>query len=465
MARAPGLTQWLPLPYGFFAEALRDPLGFQMRARQQFGDVFFTRIGPAFGHFVFHPDHVQHVLCDNQKNYQRGWEYRTLTGLLGEGIVSSEGAYWRRQRRLAQPAFQRGRLVQYVEHMIEATSRMRDRWRRQPVGETLDMSAEMSRLTLGIAGRTFFGRDISDAADTVGSSFAVISRFIDDRISRIGLSWPLCIPTRQNRRFCEARDTLNGLILNLVRERRQEGVDRGDLLSMLIRARDDENGETMTDDQLRCELLTFLLAGHETTAAALAWTWYLLGSHPQSLGRVIEEVRSLLGDEPPTIETASQLTLTRCVIEEAMRLYPPVCMLPRQAMERDEIGGFEIPARSTVVVSQFVTHRHPEIWERPDEYHPERFLPDEVAKRPRFAYFPFIGGPHQCIGMEFAMLEMRIIVAMVLQHFELSLLPGQNIGMSAALTLRPDRPVHFALRPRQRVASVAVAQTLGQPVP
>jgi cytochrome P450 len=451
MTTAPGLTQWLPPPYGSFGEFLRDPLGFQLRARERFGDVFRFRLGPLLLHFVYHPDHVRRVLHDRQKNYLRGWHYRLLRRLLGDNLVVSEGDYWLRQRRLAQPAFQRQRLAGYVAVMADATSRMLARWAEAAAaGKAIDVAAEMSRLALAIAGRTLFDRDVSQEADAVGQALAVALRYLEQRFNHPLTSLPVWVPTAANRRFREAVHTLNRIVLALIQERRREGRDHGDLLSMLLHARDEETGATMTDDQLRSEALTFFVAGHETTAAALTWTWYLLGSRPPVRQRLRAEAETVLGDRLPTSEDVPRLLGTRMVIEEAMRLYPPIWAVARQAVHDDEIGGFRIPARSTVLLSAFVTHRHPGVWEDPEAFDPDRFTPERVARRSKYAYFPFLAGPHQCIGNEFALLEMRLIVAMVLRQFDLELLPDLAISPKASLALRPSGPVRMALRPVER---------------
>ena len=273
MVRAPGIAQWVPLPYGEFRPFLRDPLDFLLRARERFGDVFRFRIGPLLIHFVYHPDHVRRVLHDNPKNYLRGWQYHLLRRLLGDNLVVSEGDSWRRQRRLAQPAFQRQRMAGYADVMVDATSQLVARWYDiASAGKSIDIAPEMSRLALAIAGRTLFDRDVSHEADAVGGAFAVAGRYLERRLNEPFTSPPAWVPTPANLRFKEAVRTLNEIVLALVRERRHEGRDHGDLLSMLMQARDEETGESMTDDQLRSQALTFLLAGHETTATALTWT-------------------------------------------------------------------------------------------------------------------------------------------------------------------------------------------------
>jgi cytochrome P450 len=445
VATAPGITQWIPLPYGYLKEFLRDPLSYQLRAREQYGDVFRSRIG-SLVHFLYHPDHVRRVLYEHQRNYPRGWHYRLLRSLLGNGLVASEGDHWRRQRRLAQPAFHRQRLSGYARIMVQATSEMLARWDgTAAAGSRMDIGAEMSRLALAIAGLTLFSRDPSQDADVVGRTFGVLASYLEQRFNHPFTSLPAWAPTPRNRRMKDAARTLNGVVLALIRERRGEGRDYGDLLSMLIEARDDETGEAMTEDQVRSEALTFLVAGHETTSTALTWTWFLLGSHPSIRRSVREELARVLGERLPTIEDVPHLIITRRVIEESMRLYPPVWALAREAAQEDEIGGYRIPARSTVIVSPFVTHRHPDFWEQPEVFDPDRFTPERVAQRPKGAYFPFLGGPHQCIGNEFAMLEMCLVVAMVMQRFDVEFLPGQAIRPKAALTLRPSAPVQVSL--------------------
>jgi cytochrome P450 len=434
------------LPFGHFRRFLREPLQFQLDARQRFGDVFRFRIGPLVAFFLYHPDHVRHVLFEHQQNYLRGWHYRFLKRQMGDNLVVSEGDYWMRQRRLAQPAFLRPRLSGYADVMTDATSRMLARWRDVAAkSESIDIGREMSRVALAIAGRTLFSRDISDEADAVGQAFPALGAYLERRFNSPFTTPPPWVPTPGNRRFRRAVRTLNEIVLDLVKERRADGRDHGDLLSMLLAARDPETGAAMSDDEIRSEALTFLLAGHETTATALTWTWYLLATHSAVRQRVREEAVAVLGDRTPTIADVSRLNLSRMAIEESMRLYPPIWAVPRQAVTDDEIGGYRIPAKCTVCLCPYVTHRHPAVWERPDEFDPERFTPERSAGRPKGAYFPFLGGPHQCIGNEFAMLEMRLVVAMVLRELDLELVPGQTIEPKGSIALRPAGPVLIRL--------------------
>jgi cytochrome P450 len=448
MRTAPGLTHWIPLPYGVFKESLRDPLGFQVRARERFGDVFRYRMGPVLAHFLFHPDHVRHVLQDEYKNYPRGWHYDLLRRLLGNGLLVREGESWRRQRRLAQPAFHRQHLAEFARTMTDATAQMLTRWEQSAAtGQVLDIGAEMSRLTLAIAGRTLFSVDVSAEADTVGRALNVLLPYLDHRFTH-PLSLPVWVPTPHNLRFKQAVRVMDRVVYGIIEERRRGKSDHVDLLSLLEQARDEETGEGMTDQQLRDEVLTFFVAGLETTAIALTWTWYLLAGHPAVAQRLRDEVDHVLGGRAPTFEDAARLTYARQVVQESMRLYPPVYVVVRAAAKDDVIGGFHIPAGSSVALSAYVTQRHPDFWERPAAFDPDRFTPERVAARPKYAYFPFIGGPHQCIGNEFALLEMQIVLAMVMQNFRLEMLPGQTVKPHASLSLKPAGPIRMRLEVR-----------------
>lgn len=448
MAVAPGITHRIPLPYGPLREFLRDPLGFQQQARERFGDVFRFRVWPLVTHFLYHPDHVRRVLHENQKNYLRGWEYRLMRRLFGENLTVSEGPYWLRQRRMAQPAFHRQRLSEYAGVMVDAASKLVSQWRAQNE-KTIEARREMSRLTLAVTSRTLFDRDVSHEADEVGKAFALLGRYFEDRFNR-PLAPPIWVPTPTNRRFTKAAATINRVVAEIVRERLRDKSDRGDLLSMLIQARDEETGETMSDDQLRSEVLNFLLAGYETTATALTWTWFLLASHAPIRERVRDEVRTVIGDRLPSASDAPRLQLTRSVIQESLRLYPPIWAIPRRVVAEDEVGGFRIPARSMVVLCPYITHRHPAFWDAPEVFDPDRFSDERSADRPKGAYFPFLAGPHQCIGNEFALLEMQLVVARVLQEFDVTILPGQVIKPAASLGLWPNGPVPLAINSQER---------------
>ncbi|MGH7140955.1 MAG: cytochrome P450 [Pirellulales bacterium] len=451
MAVAPGITHYVPLPYGPWTAFLRDPLGFQSQAREQFGDVFRFRIGPVLLHFLYHPDHVHRVLAERPKNYLRGWQYGLLRRFFGESLTVSEGAFWLRQRRLVQPAFHRQRHAAYAGVMVDAANELVSRWRsRAPQDNSIEARREMSRVTLAITSRTLFDRDVSVEADEVGKAFAVLGQYFEYRFNHPIGAAPSWAPTPTNRRFKKAVTTLKRIVTEIVQERLRDEADRGDLLSMLVQARDEETGERMTVDQLRSEVLNFLLAGYETTATALTWTLYLLASHEPVQRRVRDEVRAVIGDRLPSAADAPQLQVTRSVIQESMRLYPPVWAMPRQVVADDEVGGFRIPARSMVVLCPYITHRHPAFWEAPETFDPDRFAEERLAGRPKGAYFPFLSGPHQCIGNEFAMLEMQLVIARMLQEFDVGIRPGQVVKPIASLGLWPATPIWLTIHPQEQ---------------
>ena len=447
MAKAPGVTQPIPLPAGPLGAFLRDPLNFQLQARERFGDVFRFRIGPVAVHFIYHPAHVRRVLHENQKNYLRGWQYRLMRRLFGDSLTVSEGPFWLRQRRMAQPAFSRQKLSEYASVMGDAASQLVERWKGMSADANgIEARREMSRVTLAITSRTLFDRDVSYEADEVSQAFHALGQYFERLFKHPIRSAPLWVPTPANRRFMRAVAMLKQIVADIVRQRLREEQDRGDLLSMLIQARDEETGERMTEEQLQSEVLNFLLAGYETTATALTWTFYLLGSHAAVREAVRAEVRSVIGDRPPEVGDAPQLKLTRAAIQETLRLYPPIWIVPRRAAADDEIGGFRIPRRSMVLLSPYVTHRHPEFWQDAELFDPDRFSAERSAGRPKEAFFPFLSGPHQCIGNEFAMLEMQLVVARVVQEFDVALAVDEGIKPVASLGLWPDRPVWLRIR-------------------
>jgi cytochrome P450 len=435
---APGLRQLIPVPfYGSVGWARRDPLDFLVKNRQRFGDVFRNQFGPWVYHLLSHPSHIQHVLQDNYKNYPRSRHYKFTKLVIGDGLVSTEGDAWRRQRRMIQPSFNHQRVAGLAGKMIEGVSEMLGRWEAGAIarGERFDVAEEMIRLTLSIVGKTLLGTELGGESDTIGPAVAEALRYLDHRIN-VPLAMPLGVPTPRNLRFRRAMRTLNEIVYRIIRERRAAGRDTGDLLAMLMSVRDEESGQGMSDREIRDQVMTFIGAGHETTAVALGWTWYLISRHPECEERLREEVGGALGGRAPTVSDLPKLAFTKRVVEESLRLYPPVVAVIRDVIDEDVIGGFHIPAGSGVILSQYVTQRHPEFWTEPDRFDPERFLPERSAGRPRFAWFPFLGGPHQCVGAEFAMMEMTLAIAMTMQRFRLRLHPSAKVEPHVTLSLR-----------------------------
>lgn len=325
--------------------------------------------------------------------------------------------------------------------MTDAAELMLDRWRTHAEqGRAVDVFSEMMRLTLEIVGRTLLSSDVSGDTDAVGQAVTILREHVNYRAMRL-FTLPERFPTPRNLRFKRALRTVDTVVYGMIEERRRAGRDTGDLLSMLLLTRDEETGEGMSDKQLRDEVMTIFLAGHETTASVLAWTWYLLSAHPEVEGRLHDELSQVLDGRPPTFEDLPHLKYTRMVIEESIRLYPPAWSVGRTAIADDEIGGYRIPANSQVTLSPYVTHRHRAFWENPERFDPERFTPERVAERPRYAYFPFGGGPRQCIGNEFAMMEAQLILAMVAKTYRLRQIPGHPVEPEPVITLRPRHGV------------------------
>lgn len=436
---------WL---WGSGPEAARDPLAFYQRVWRDYGDVIGMRALPGFRwYLVTHPEGVERVLQTNQANYRKPKLFvAPLASVTGNGLVASEGEFWRRQRRLMQPAFHRQRIRMLGETMARAAAQTAERWEatHAGTGEPFDMSEEMTRLTVRIAAETLFSADISEDAARFGEALKVALEQISHRM-RYPFVAPDFVPTGRNRRFLRARRTLDEVVTKIIRARRGDAADRGDLLSMLMLSRDEETGEEMSDRQVRDEVMTLLIAGHETTAAGLTWAWYLLARNPEARGRLRAELSSVLGGRLPTFEDLPRLPYARMVFDETLRLYPPAWGQPRQSVGVDEVCGYRIEAGRMVVVSQYLTHRHPDYWERPEEFIPERFAPESSASRPRFAYFPFGGGARKCIGDHFALMEAQIIIATLAERFDPALADGRAPALDATFALRPRGGIRMKL--------------------
>lgn len=402
-------------------------------------DYGIRRLGLQRFVLLNHPDYIKHVLVTNHANYEKGRLTRQILGpVLGQGLLTSEDALWRRQRRIAAPAFQHRRLTGLTETMVDCAARMADRW-RQPAAEcaTFDVAREMSALTMEIVARTLFGSDITDRVGDLRGAIADILRGIGQPNPMDLLGLPEWLPRRQDPGARGAMRRVNKMVGDILQTRRKAAVDKPDLLGMLLAARDPDTGEAMSDRQLRDEILTLFAAGHETTANGLTWTWYLLSEHPEVRDRLEAEIDATLGGRTPAYEDLERMPYGRMVFEEALRLYPPAFALNRVALAPDRIGPVEIRAGDLVSISPYVTHRNPKLWPDPERFDPDRFLPNAVAKRPKFAYFPFGGGPRICIGNNFAMIEARLALATLAQRYRLSLVDGHPVVPYGRVTLRP----------------------------
>jgi len=429
----------------------RDPLGFFTQLRRDHGRFVHYRIGPRRVWFLADPELIQDVLVKQARSFLKDQGLESTKPLLGEGLLTSEGEFHRRQRRLAQPVFHHARIAAYgatmVEHGQRAAARFRD-------GEMLEFVPEMMRLALGIVGKTLFDSDVASDADTVARALGVaMDTFTLARVPFWRLL--LYLPVPSTLRFARARRELDEVVYRLIRAHREVGRDRGDLLSMLLLARDEEGGTgTMTDRQLRDEAMTILLAGHETTAVALAWTFYLLAQDRAAEAALHDELDSVLRGAPPSAEDVRRLPYTEMVLSESMRLYPPAWVIGRRALEPLPLGGYELRPGDAAVMSQWVVHRDPELWPDPLRFDPLRFEPARKAARHRFAYFPFGGGPRVCIGDGFAWLAGTLLLATLAQRWRFELVPGQQVSPLPRVTLRLRHGLQLVPRSRRPPGAV-----------
>ena len=436
------LVPGLPVVGNLFA-VWRDPLDTLLDA-SNYGPVAAMRFGPMLAFLLNDPDAIHHVLVDNNRNYTKSPNYGGLKLLLGEGLVTSEGDHWRRQRKLAQPAFLRERVNAFGPVMVEETDRMLDRWESK-VGDELDVHGEMMRLTLRIVARTLFSTSIAseEEAVAVGEAVTVGITYANEYAESL-FKPPQWLPTPKNLRFKRAAQTLDALVYRMIEERRRgKNADANDLLGLLMKSMD--GGDGMSDRQLRDEVLTLVAAGHETTANALAWTFYLLSKDPDVERRAFREIAGAVGDRAPRVDDLPRIKYVNQVLQESMRLYPPAWIFERQAIADDVIAGFKVPKKAIVAISPFVLHRQRSLWENPEGFDPDRFAPDR-SERPRYAYLPFGGGPRQCIGMGFAMMEANLILARIMQRFRVDLVPAQRIEPEPMVTLRPKGGLRMKLR-------------------
>jgi cytochrome P450 len=411
----------------------RDPLAFFSNLARTYGDLVHLYLAREHLYLVSDPKLVRDIFVTNQRSFKKGRGLEGAKRLLGEGLLTSEGQTHLRQRRLIQPAFHRDRLIAYSSTMTEHAARLRDRWTD---GATLDVSHEMMRLTLGIVGRTLFGTDVEAQAPEVGRALtAVMETFWITMLPFFERLEKLPIPALQ--RSKRARAELDSIIYWMIAERRRRPEDRGDLLSMLLMALDEEgDGTGMTDQQVRDEAMTIFLAGHETTANSLSWTWYLLSQHPDVEARMHAEIDRVLDGQLPTMEDISRLPFVEQVVTESMRLYPPAWIIGRRALVEYEIAGYVAPARSVFVTSPYIVHRDARWFTDPLRFNPDRWTPEFKASVPPFAYMPFGGGPRRCIGDQFAWTELVLVASTIAQRWRLRLVPGHPVVPQAVVTLR-----------------------------
>ncbi len=416
---------------------MRNPIDLLMDAAQ-YGDVVRLQIGPNI-YLANHPDIIRDILVTNQRMFVKSSLLRRMRALLGNGLLTSEGQLHLRQRRLIQPAFHRQRIAGYAKIITDTAQRSSERWK---TGEVRNIHAEMMHLTMIIAGQAFFGANVESEAEEIGQAITTLMR--GSRRLRLPFYQQMMrLPLPSNRRILEAGERLDALIQTMIAERRA-AIQRGeigkynDLMDMLLQARDDlGDGQGMSDALVRDEVLTLFLAGHETTANALTWTWYLLSKHPDVEAKLHEELAQVLNGRVPAADDVEKLSYTRKVLSESMRLYPPSWTIGREALDDYQAGDFRLPSGSTILMSQWVMHHDPRYYPDPYRFDPERWTPEAVAARPKYSYFPFGGGPRVCVGEPFAWMEGTLVLAALAQRWRLRLVPGQKIDLLPQVTLRP----------------------------
>jgi cytochrome P450 len=449
-------TQKIPGPRprlfrGNLPEFRQDRLGFLTHCARTYGDVFQLRLGPRWITVFCHPDQIEEVLVTKNHNFRKHFALRVNPIVLGNGLLTSEGDFWLRQRRLSQPAFLKQRITQYGDIMVHFAQRMLDGWHDGQHCEVLD---EMMKLTLGIIAKTLFGADIADKAREVGDALRVAQ---DQFLRRVGtlLPMPLWVPTPGNIRLHRAVRKLDAIIYEFIRQRRANTADKGDVLSLLLQARDEGDRTGMTDQQLRDEAMTLFLAGHETTALTLAWAWYLLAVNPDAAAKLGAEVDGVVGARAVTVADWPRLAFTERVMLETMRLYPAAYIVGREALHDCVIGGHPVSKGRTVLMPQWIVHRDSRWYVEPERFLPERWEGEAAKRLPKFAYFPFGGGPRQCIGNTFAMMETVLVLATIAQQYDFTVVPDHPVIPWPTFTLRPLHGIKATLRIRKRPEHVA----------
>lgn len=431
---------------GYLREFRHDPPAFLTKLAREHGDVVHFKLGPQDMYLLNHPDYIRDVLVTNNRNFVKSRGMQMAKKFLGESLLTSEGEFHRRQRRLAQPAFHRQRINSYADAMIDHAFRTRERWQDE---ETLDMWQEMMRLTLSIVGKTLFDADVEAEATEIRKALTDVMQLFE-RITNPFSVLLDKLPLPANLRWVKAKARLDETIYRIINERRASGRDQGDLLSMLLLAQDEEgDGSSMTNQQLRDEAMTLFVAGHETTANALTWTWYLLSQNPEVESKLHSEIDEVLCGRKPEAHDFMNLRYTEMVFAESMRLYPPAWTMGRRVLSDYRVDRYVIPSGSIILMSPWVMHHDPRFYPDPYKFDPERWRPDARDARPKFSYFPFGGGPRVCIGEQFAWMEGVLLIATIAQKWKMRLAPGHLVEPKAMVTLRPKYGMRMVIEARE----------------
>lgn len=428
-------------------EYLRDPLAFLRRLLREYGQERLVRInvGGRITTLMLKPEETKQVIQENNRNYGRGKSFAILREFLGNGLLTSEGDFWRRQRRLAQPAFHRQKLTMLAETMIDEAMNWVDRLEKSNTRQPIDSLASTTDATLRIVTKTLFGSSLGERLDDLARALANMNHVVNNAVIN-PIRLPRWVPTPDNRAFVRASQKLNGLIYGIIQTRRQSGDERDDLLDMLLHATDEETGEQMSDGQLRDEMLTLFTAGYETTAVSMAWTMYLLAQHPDVLSRAKAEIRAVLGQrDRPSADDLRAMPYLSQIINESLRLYPPAWLMSRLSLGPDRLGNYTLEANQGVLVSPYILHHDPDSWPDPERFIPDRFAAEMIKDRHPYAFMPFGGGPRLCIGNQFALMEMQALLTILLHRFDLRPAPGLSVTTQPLISLRPKQTIRIYL--------------------
>lgn len=427
--------------FGDVIHLAKDPLNFLSEQREKMGDVY--QLSSLFGKvaIVNHPDLVDYILRLNSKNYVKSKGYETLKVLLGEGLLTSEGDFWRSQRRLMQPAFYKEKLSHIVEVMLKQTEDFFNEWQQNyPVGAIIDVSAEMNKIALRVVAKSLFESEIGDDVTKMNENLPFVLEKSSVRILK-PTQLPRWIPTPENRKEQNSIRQIEKVVYKIIENRRKSKEEHQDLLSLLMNSKDEETGRFMDDEQLRDEVMTIFLAGHETSANALAYFLYLMDKNPEVFKKLKEEVDQVTGGESIKARHLHNMKYMQQCINETLRLYPPAWIIGRRPLEDDQLGEYQLPKTYQALICTYTMHRNPKYWEKPEEFNPERFSEENIKKIPKGAYMPFGGGARLCIGNNFAMYEMQIVIANLLKSFELKLKENYQLDLVAHITMRPKNPI------------------------
>jgi cytochrome P450 len=415
-------------------EMVHNPLQFFQNIALQYGDIVCYRPAPEPAYLLNHPDYIRHVLVDNNRNYSKDTRSNQIFGkVIGDGLLTTEGDPWRKQRRMMQPAFHHTRIERLDTMIVEVAQSMLDHWQHAyETNQPIDIAREMAALTLTVTTRSLFGVDLGEEVRELGEIINRAANYLEKP---------------SNPRVIRSVQEFGDVVDRIIQQRKQNFQDGGDLLSSMIMARDDESGAEMDNEQLRNQVMTLTLAGYETTASTLTWTWHLLAQNLWAVDRLRNEVRETLKGRLPRYADLDNLPFTGMVLDESLRLFPPAWVLGRRAIDDDLIDGYYIPANTVIAICIYTMHRHPGFWDQPDTFNPERFSPDGSKGRHKYAYIPFGGGPRQCIGNNFGLMEAALVIACILQRFELHSIPGMKVYPQALFVLRPNRDVMMSLHP------------------